>query len=356
MIKLINIKNFQSHKSTTLELHPGVNVIVGTSDSGKTAIVRAFRWVVENKPSGDSFRTRGSKETEIETILNDSDFIRTSRIKAKSENEYILTINEDTEAFKAFGQGVPEEISKTLNIGEINLQQQFDAHYLLSSSPGEVARILNKCTNLDVIHKTLSSIYKTARDNKSDISAKEANLDNLQFVLGEYDYLPRLERLITNLETKEEIEQALQTKENTLLDSIARHDRITDNLNATQIILKNGGKVSYLAEKLATVGDKALKQADLEGIIEKIQAQELKVAEAQAIQKATRAVTQLLVSVKKYNDTDYKEASLKRLLSNIGTIEGDIIDEREQAILLQEQFDELMPNVCPLCGNRKRRK
>ena len=55
MIKQINIKNFQSHKSTQLKLDPGVNVIVGSSDSGKTAIIRAYLWVVDNRPLGNAF-------------------------------------------------------------------------------------------------------------------------------------------------------------------------------------------------------------------------------------------------------------------------------------------------------------
>ena len=55
MIKKLHIRNFQSHKDSRLIFSDGVNVIVGNSDSGKSAILRALNWVITNRPSGDSY-------------------------------------------------------------------------------------------------------------------------------------------------------------------------------------------------------------------------------------------------------------------------------------------------------------
>ena len=71
MIKKIQIQNFQSHKETTLKLDPGVNIIVGTTDSGKTSILRALRWVIWNRPSGDDFRSWWGGNTSVEVIINE---------------------------------------------------------------------------------------------------------------------------------------------------------------------------------------------------------------------------------------------------------------------------------------------
>jgi len=46
MINSLTIQNFQSHKNTTLEFDNGINIIIGQSDSGKTAIIRALNWVI----------------------------------------------------------------------------------------------------------------------------------------------------------------------------------------------------------------------------------------------------------------------------------------------------------------------
>lgn len=50
-IKSIIIKNFQSHANTELELCDGVNVILGNSDVGKTAILRALGWIFLDRKS-----------------------------------------------------------------------------------------------------------------------------------------------------------------------------------------------------------------------------------------------------------------------------------------------------------------
>jgi exonuclease SbcC len=53
MIDHVAIKNFQSHKNTNIDFQRnGVNVIVGTSDQGKSAILRAILWAVNNRPMG----------------------------------------------------------------------------------------------------------------------------------------------------------------------------------------------------------------------------------------------------------------------------------------------------------------
>ena len=52
MIRKLNIQNIQSHKNTELEFSPGINAIVGSSNNGKSAILRALYWVRYNRPLG----------------------------------------------------------------------------------------------------------------------------------------------------------------------------------------------------------------------------------------------------------------------------------------------------------------
>src|SRR5690625_5154792 len=48
-IKRIVLENFQSHKYSEYELEEGLNVFVGKSSSGKSAVQRAIAWVYENE-------------------------------------------------------------------------------------------------------------------------------------------------------------------------------------------------------------------------------------------------------------------------------------------------------------------
>ncbi len=54
-IKKVRIQGFQSHLDSTFTLSPGLNVITGPSDAGKTAIIRALRWLAFNEPQGEAF-------------------------------------------------------------------------------------------------------------------------------------------------------------------------------------------------------------------------------------------------------------------------------------------------------------
>jgi DNA repair protein SbcC/Rad50 len=44
-INKVRIENFQSHEDTLMEFHKGLNVITGPSDHGKSAVMRAIKWV-----------------------------------------------------------------------------------------------------------------------------------------------------------------------------------------------------------------------------------------------------------------------------------------------------------------------
>lgn len=82
-ISRIEIVNFQSHSYTDLYLSDGVNVIVGPSDSGKTAIIRAIKWVLFNEPSGSSFIKRGEEYAKVVLYFNDNTIIERGRSKKK---------------------------------------------------------------------------------------------------------------------------------------------------------------------------------------------------------------------------------------------------------------------------------
>jgi len=119
MLNKIKLQNVESHKETELNLDPGVNVIVGNSDSGKSGILRALRWIIRNRPSGEAFRTKGGGDTSVELSL-DNQVVK--RVRTKQKNQYIIN-NIELNAVKT---EVPEEVSNLLNINEANLQQQLD--------------------------------------------------------------------------------------------------------------------------------------------------------------------------------------------------------------------------------------
>ena len=94
MISKIELKNIQSHKDTTIELDPGINIIVGSSNNGKSTIMRAINWVTYNRPLGiDTLAShwildkKGNlKDTMSASIFTD-DGHSVTRKRTKDENQ-----------------------------------------------------------------------------------------------------------------------------------------------------------------------------------------------------------------------------------------------------------------------------
>ena len=217
-IQKIEICNFQSHKNTVLEFHKNTNVVIGSSDTGKTAILRALNWIVNNRPGGDNFRSSWGGDTTVDIKL-EKEII--SRKKGK-ENLYVISSNKGKQPleFRAFGQDVPEPVKQLLNFSELNLQKQFDQPFLLSSSPGEVARYLNQIVNLDKIDIALANIGRTIRQETSNLRYNEGHLEELNEEIQEYNWLDEADGRLSVLENAEKEIISLARKENKLQEII----------------------------------------------------------------------------------------------------------------------------------------
>lgn len=214
MLNVLRIRNFQSHQDSVIELGPGVNVIVGPSNAGKSACVRSVNWALTNRPLGVNFIRTGQDEADVllEEIRSNGTKVSVERIRSKSRNEYIL--NGDTEhPFTAFGSNPPEDVLLALNLQDSNIQGQFDPYFLVFDSPGSVALQIRKVTGMEQIDKVADIISSRIRSCRGSTSDKEADLIQIQEKLDAISTidLEKFESLINKAETlearKEELER-----------------------------------------------------------------------------------------------------------------------------------------------------
>jgi exonuclease SbcC len=203
MIQSLKIQNFFSHKKTKLEFSPGVNIICGGTDTGKSAILRALRWLVSNRPTGDSFRSTWGGDTKVTVKLTDGNTI----VRKKTDTLNLYKLN-DAE-FKAFGTDVPSEIKKALNLNPGNIQSQFESHFLLSKSPGEVASHFNKVAHLDKIDVGFQNIQRWLKRIQQSIQASETQVENLAEELKDYADIEEIESKVVALELMQKTEDDL---------------------------------------------------------------------------------------------------------------------------------------------------
>jgi len=215
-IKQITLDNFQSHKHTVVDLDKGLNVIVGPSDTGKTAIIRAIKWILYNEPAGDYFIREG--ENDCRVTIEFSDKVIIERYRSKSKNKYILKNKYgDVLEFEGFGSKVPYEISEatgikkiSLDINEstsINLGEQLEGAFLLSEKNSLKASAIGRLVGVNIIDDALRDLLKDTRTLNITKKNIEDNIIVLKSELIAFYYLDNLkEKLLLLLKIKNNIE------------------------------------------------------------------------------------------------------------------------------------------------------
>ncbi len=155
-IDRIRLEHFQCHELLEVKLDPKITTIVGPSDVGKSAVIRALRWLATNKPRGNGFLKRGEEEVVVEVGV-DGGSIR--RERSNSENSYAV----GQVRYKAFGNDVPPDMVKVLRLGPNNFSGQHDSPFWFSLTGGELAKELNQIVDLEIIDDSLSRLASRTR-------------------------------------------------------------------------------------------------------------------------------------------------------------------------------------------------
>src|SRR5512147_2753176 len=83
MIKRITIENYMAHRHTVLELGPGVTVLTGPNNVGKSAVVEAIRSVAQN-PAPEHVIRHGAGQAVVRVELDSGEIIEWVRKKASA--------------------------------------------------------------------------------------------------------------------------------------------------------------------------------------------------------------------------------------------------------------------------------
>ena len=345
MIKSLSIRNFQSHKATHLDFHSGVNVIVGESDSGKTAIIRALRLLVWNRPQGDSIRSNWGGRTKVE-ITTDIDTIARTK---DTEEAYKL----NTLTFKAFKTEVPEEIQQALNLTEINLQSQLDAPFLLSNSAGEVAAHFNRVAKLDKIDRGMQNINSWIKTLVSDIGYKQSSLSNAQKDLLAFEDLDKFEAEVEVLETMESRltnKRANQAKLSGILNDLTQSDT---NIQSYAGKLEIDGILNEILKAIEGKKELENKKEELHTLLEGIHYDIYNQKEYDKILSIEPDITKLLKLFEQKTKAEVEQSRLTRMLKTVADNDKAIRSAEVNFETLHEQFDKAFPDRCPLCNKPK---
>lgn len=208
-ITKVELYNFQSHTKKIVEFEKGLNVIVGESNAGKTAIIRSIYWCLYDKPNGSDFIKTGAKSCKVILHLSNGYKIERKRNRSTS-GTYTLTSPDGTiEEFKGFSNSIPVEIANAhqmppvkINGAEyrINVATQLEPAFLIGNSPNEKLSMLGALVDADradVARREIGVEKKRASTEKKQL---EQLREDKAKELEKYNHLDKLKSDIDILE------------------------------------------------------------------------------------------------------------------------------------------------------------
>lgn len=194
MILSISVVGFQSYaKPVKIDLSDKLTAIIGDTDTGKTAIIRAIYKLLLNRPLNADYKNWNAKFYEIE-ITTDKGVVT---FHSSDKDNYYQIDHSDDKVYRGYGKGVPD-LSSVIRVDERNIQLQLDPHFLILRSGGEIARSINVIGKLDSITQ-LVQMYKTKLNTtNTSISTNETLLSDYKKELESFPDIVKLRERIDN--------------------------------------------------------------------------------------------------------------------------------------------------------------
>lgn len=183
----VQIKNYQIIKDVSLEFIPGLNVIIGPSNNGKSSILKAIKALIYTVPgttpirNGQSFYAVGISYNNHTIILQ----------KGLKESVYIV----DGEKYTKYGVNTPEIVSKSLNIKELvlngnkeqlNFWDQMEYPFLINRTSTELFKFIIDSSDSDQVSQSLKDMVSDRQQLNKEIDLLQGTINTIDLDIDSY--------------------------------------------------------------------------------------------------------------------------------------------------------------------------
>lgn len=332
-IKRVTLENFQSHKHSVIDFDEQLNVIVGPSDSGKSAIIRGIKWVLYNEPTGDYFIKEGSTECSVTLEFNDG--VKLQRYRSKYKNSYILTTRDGEEKkFEGFGSTIPEEIIETISIKKINLDsdesssinlgEQLEGAFLLSEKGGTRASAIGRLVGVNIVDDALREALKDTRNLNIARKSIDVNIEKLECEISEYKYLDELKLKAINVERiRNNIIQLNHRLDRTKNLMLKLKGIYKEKENLSLIIIKFSN-INEFSQIITTIENSNLKYQNVNRYNENLKSVKIRIKDGNNLLNKLKDVEQVDVKISYIDNKLMMFTKFKLLKSNSDQINNGI--------------------------------
>lgn len=386
----LSVKDFQIIKSANLSFLPGLNCLIGQSNNGKSALMRAAKSCIYNEPGTTSVRL-GCNNFAVGLQMNGHTVI----LQKGSNSLYKI----DGEVYGKIGRTQLEEVAKALGIKqlningsneEINFWDQMEKPFLLDRSETELFRFIVDSGKDNNVTLALKSITQDRQQITKDITLTEGKLNQIDVnikiqeeQLKDVDLKidvcnkvielgPKIKRVqeITNLKNKaildgQQLSNALLSKSNIdvvfnkvstsleLIDTNTKKVNVLSNLKTS--ITQNNQTIEELkstVSRMSNLDDSGLKiKSDkynlLSNLVSKTRSTHDLILELQNKQYPVLSdnFSKKVDTYKNLSDTIYKINLKQEQINREADLLDNIVAELEE---VNKEINDI--GICPTCG------
>lgn len=208
-------------------------VLQGGSNHGKTAVLRAFYWVLFNEAPHDFVSYWAQKKLKKGFAFKDDAYTSVvvevdghiiERKRSNDFNGYIV----DGTTYEALRTDVPEVVTKIFNLADASVQKQFDVPFLLAETPGEASRYLNSLAGLECVDEILSIAKRKVADTSDLVNKASESVESLGKSVKSYGWVKVAEDLYDKANAEQPRIERLSRMRDALARTIADYKEIKD--------------------------------------------------------------------------------------------------------------------------------
>ena len=350
MIKSITVENIFSYKGITkVSFVEGLNVITGSSWSGKSALLDAIQWVIANRPLGDSVRNWYCKEDDLVRVTIEFDDCIITKKRQNNVTWYEL----NTKEYGVVKYNVPEEITSMINLADYNVRTQEEPYFLVGDTSGKVAERLNELIGLDIIDTLFTNLTSRIKIKKTYELLSKDELEKAEKKLCNYSLIDKIEEHINSLSDKEDVFEKLQQRIQSISSYLTNITDVIKKIDKYSGLLSSEVYHKKIKKKLDLYQNKSTMYFSLDNLITKVNQHKEQVSS----EEDWLSCEQYVVSLKE------KLIVYANNTKRVNTLESLVIQHKKQKEIQEKLQKKLgidtteyvsilkQEKTCPVCGS-----
>lgn len=311
----IVLENFQSHKNSVFDVSEGLNIFTGESSNGKSAVMRAMRWLMDNqgKAQRESFIRHGADFAKVTAVFDNGKMIsRIIHTQAHKDNgwEIFDPLTGETHAGNTrmidevqehFGfTKVKYDVNDDL---DVNFMNQGDGWYFIGDhvTASKRAKIIGAIFGTHYTDAVMRDLERDLRKIRQESKVREDDLAKTTERIKEFEYLEDLKDKLSKVEDIVNKIEKLSEKKDKIVGLLTRINELDEQEKKLKEVLKDSEGLEEASNKLIELEKTYTHHKQVSDILQR---QTTIIHEGRTQRKLTEELQDIEVVSRKYDELD----------------------------------------------------